>query len=129
MRLFVIGVTGQRSGAVHHAMSLDISLSNQIDTVFIAQVIPARVIRIVTGTYSVDIHLLHYPYILYHTLQRNYVSTFRIHLMTVCTLYEYGLSVHQQLTVAYLNLTESHLLGNYFKNGTCSIGKSQIESI
>ena len=129
MCLLILGIAGQRVGSVHHAVTLDIGFGYQINAVFIAQIIPARIIGIVAGADCVDVHLLHYLNILDHTLQRYHISAVGIHLVTVGTLYEYGLSVYQQLAVTDLNLTESHLLRNNLQYFSIGLLKSHVKGI
>ena len=81
------------------------------------------------GTYRVDIHLLHDLNILNHSLQRYQITAIRIHLVTVCTFNKYGLSVHQELAVTYLNLAESNLLRYHLQHRSVRFSKSHIQCI
>ena len=67
-----------------------------------------------TSTYSIDIQLLHNLNILNHTFYRDDIATIRIKLMTVRSLNQDRLSVNQQLSSFYLNMTEANLLFDNF---------------
>ena len=47
-------------------MSLDISLVNNIKSVFVAEVIPKGIVRIVASAHSIEVQLLHYEDIPLH---------------------------------------------------------------
>ena len=68
VRLGKRGVLRQCTLAVAHAVTLDVGLSHYVDTILVAQLIPAGIIGIVTGAHSVDIQLLHDLDILNHAL-------------------------------------------------------------
>ena len=63
-------------------MTLDIRLSRHIDAVFVAEVIPAGIIGIVTSAHRVDVQILHDLDILNHAFHRYDITTIRIELMT-----------------------------------------------
>ena len=52
-------VLGKGLLAIAHTVTLEIRLGSQVNTILVAEVIPARIIGIVTGTYSIDVELLH----------------------------------------------------------------------
>ena len=60
----------------------------------VAKVVPQVIIRIVTGTHSVDIEFLHDLNILDHAFGRYDITTIRINFMTVGTFEENGLAVY-----------------------------------
>ena len=114
MRLGKRLVLGERLLVIAHTVTFEIRLCRKIDSVFVAEVIPTGIIRIVTSTYSIDIQLFHYLNILNHTLYRDDIATIRIKLMTVRSLNQDRLSVNQQLSSFYLNMTEANLLFDNF---------------
>ena len=91
-------------------MALQVRLSRQVDAILVTEVIPTGIVRIVTGTYRIDVQILHYLDILNHPLHRDDVTTVRIEFMTVGTFYQYRLAVDQQLAVLDLNMTETDAL-------------------
>ena len=99
--------------AIAHTMTLQITLGSQVESVFVAEVVPTWIIRIVAGTYSVDVQLLHNLDILNHTVNRYNVTTIRIQFVAVGTLNQNRLSVHQQLSALNLNVAETYTLFDY----------------
>ena len=51
---------------VAHTVTLGISLGRDIETILVAEVVPARVVGIVTGAHGIDIELFHDADILNH---------------------------------------------------------------
>ena len=92
-------------------MRLEVCLGRYIQSILVAQVIPAWVVRIVAGAHRVDVQLLHYFYILYHTLYAYHIAAVGVHLVAVSALNQHGLSVYQQLCVFYFYIAEAHLYG------------------
>ena len=94
-------------------MRLHIGLGYDIDTVLVAQVIPEVGIGVVAGTHGVEVEFLHDLDVLDHALPREYIATVGIQLMTVSSLEEHWLTVHQNLGILQLDLAEAHLHGDY----------------
>ena len=109
----VLRELGERFLFISHTMRFEICLSGDVDTVFIAKVIPARITWIVAGANGVDVQLLHDLDVLNHAFQAHYVSTVRINLVAVGTLHQHRLSVNEQLCVLDFHVAESHLLRNH----------------
>ena len=84
---FKVLTLGQCTVAIAHAVALQVRLSRQVDAILVAEVVPTGIVGIVTGTYSVDIHILHNLDILNHPLHRDDVPAIGIKLMTVGTFY------------------------------------------
>ena len=95
--------------AILETVALLVSLSNHIDTILIAELIPAWIIRIVAGTDSVDIQALHNLDILNHALHAQYVTSIWVNLMTVGTLDKHRLTVDKELLVLDFHLAETNL--------------------
>ena len=96
-------------------MRFEVSLSSKIQSVFITEFIPARIVRIMAGTNRIDVQLFHDSDILNHALYTYHISTIRIYLMPVGTLNQYRLAVHQQLGVLDFHIAEAHLLRNHLR--------------
>ena len=97
-------------------MRFNIGFGYYIQTVFVAKIIPAVVIRVVAGTYRVDIKLFHHLDVLYHTFEGNDIATVRVHFMTIGSFEEYRLSVDEYLSAFQFDFTETYLDGNHFCN-------------
>ena len=97
-----------RVGVIVEAMALLIGLGKDIQTVLVTQVIPLRVVRIVAGAHSVDVHALHLLDVGNHALTRHDIATIGIHLVAVGTLDVDGLAVDEQLTVLDVHTAETH---------------------
>ncbi len=96
-------------------MALDVGLGRDIESVFVAQLVPTRVVGIVACAHGIDVQPLHYLYVLYHTLHTNHISAIWIKLMTVGSLDQHRLSVDKQLPASYLDIAESDpLLHNLY---------------
>ena len=91
------------------AMTLLISFSNDVEAILVAKVVPYRVVRIVTCAHGIDVQPLHQLDILKHSLTCNNIASVWVHLMTVDSLEENRLTIHQHLRVLNLNLTETNL--------------------
>ena len=105
--------------AISESVGLLIGLSTHIYAIFVAEVIPNRVVRIVTCSNSIDIETLHETDVFYHAFTRYYISSIRIHLMTVGTLDKYWLAIDEHLGILYLYLAETYLLGYYLSPILC----------
>ena len=101
---------------VSHAVRFQISLSYDINTVLIAQVVPEIVVRVMAGTYGIDVELFHDLNILNHTLAGYIRSAVGIHLMTVGTFYQNRLTIDQNLCIFQFYLTETDFYRNDFAN-------------
>ena len=64
--LVIVRVFCKGLRAISHSMSLDISLVNNIKSVFVAEVIPKGIVRIVASAHSIEVQLLHYEDIPLH---------------------------------------------------------------
>ena len=112
MSLEVFRELGERFLIISHTMRFKVGLSSHIDSIFITEVIPARIIRIMTGTNSVDIQLLHNFNILNHALHADHIATIRIYFMTVSTLDQDRLAIDQKLCILDFHIAETYLLRN-----------------
>ena len=105
------GVLGEGLVAIAHAVALDVRLGNDIESIFIAEVIPARVIAVVASAHAVHVQLFHNLDILNHALDADDIATVGIQFMTVSTLDEDGLAVDEQLATLNLDVAETYALG------------------
>ena len=95
--------------AISHAVRLDIGLVNHIESIFVAEGVPERVVRIVACSYSIDIQLFHDKNILYHVGLGDHISFVGIEFMAVCTFEQNRLSVDEKLVADNLHVSETYL--------------------
>ena len=112
MRLGVGGILGQRLFVVAHAVRFEVGLGHQIESVAVAERVPAGVVRVVARAHGVEIVLLEDADVLEHPLFRDDVPAVGVHLVAVRSLDEHRLSVHQQLSALDLHLAEARVQGN-----------------
>ena len=105
----------QRFLAITHSVALNVCLCCHIDTIFITQLIPTWVIGIVRSTHSIHVQLLHYLNVLNHAVNTHHIATIRVEFVTVHTLDEDGLTIHEQLLVFDFHLTEANALRDTFQ--------------
>ena len=84
-------------GIITNSMAFNIRLINDIQTIFITQPIPKRIIGIVSRTHTIYIHLFHQANIGQHRFPIHHMSLFRIIFMTIHPFQQNRLSVYQQL--------------------------------
>ena len=113
---FKVLVLGQCLVAVTHSVALKVGLSRHVDTILVTKIIPTGIIRIVAGTYSIDVQLLHDFNVLNHARYGYHIATVWIQFMTVGTLNEDSLAVYQQLSVLDFNVTETNTLLDNFQH-------------
>ena len=94
---------------VAESVALLVGFCHDVETILITEVVPARVVWIVTSTYGVDVQSLHHLDVLYHALHAHYISSVRIHLVTVGALDEHRLSIDEELLVLDFYLAETYL--------------------
>ena len=126
MSQFIIIANGQGLLAIAHSVRFHIGLSHHINTILITQIIPIRIIRIMTSPDTVDIEFLHDLDILNHAFARHHIASIRIQFVTVGPLEKHSLSVHQHLRILDLYLAETHLNRNHLHHiGTILQGSLQ----
>ena len=112
--ILIVLVMCERLFTITHSMRLDIGLVDNIKTIFVTERIPKRIIRVMTCPHSVDIELLHDLDILDHVSLTHHISLIRIKLMTVGSLDEDRLAVHEKLAVLYSHIPEAYVhLGHF----------------
>ena len=81
--LVVQRVLGDCAIPVAESVSLVVRFVDDIEAIFIAQLVPVRVVRVVAGAHRVDVQLLHYPDVAEHVLLGDDVGSVRVHLVAV----------------------------------------------
>ena len=97
----------ERSLPVAHPVALYVRLRHHVQSVAVAELIPERVVGVVAGAHCVDVELFHQEYVLEHPLAADRVAAVRIHLVTVDSLEQHALSVHEHQGVLYLYFSEA----------------------
>ena len=101
-------------------MALEIGLGGNVDAVFVAEIIPERIVGIMTGTHCIEVMGFHDGDILEHPLGRHHISSIGIKFMAVSALYQHRLPVDKHIAVAHLNFAETyfhrHLLAGGGRN-------------
>ena len=114
MRLGVGGILGQRLFVVAHAVRFEVGLGHQIESIAVAERVPAGVVRVVARAHGVEIVLLEDADVLDHPLFRDDIPAVGVHFVTVGAFDKHGLSVHQQLSALDLHLAEARVQGDDF---------------
>ena len=109
---------GIRGQPAPHAVSLDVGLVAQQDAVFVAQLVPARHVRVVAGAHGVDVELLHEDDVAHHVLFGDDVAALRVLLVAVDALDQQRHAVEAELAVADLHLAEAHAHALLFQDLT-----------
>ena len=66
--LVVQRILCDRTLAVAESVSLVVSLVDDVETIFVTQLVPVRIVRVVAGAHRVDVQLLHYTDVAEHVL-------------------------------------------------------------
>ena len=74
-------------------MAFDIGFCGDVESVLVAEFIPAWVVGIVAGTNGIDVQLLHDADVLNHAFNAHHIAAVWVQFMTVGTLDEYGFAV------------------------------------
>ena len=122
-------VLGQCAVAIAHAVALDVRLGNDIETILVAEVIPARVIAVVAGAYGVHVQLLHNLDVLNHAFYADDVAAVGVELVAVGTLDEDGLAVDQKLAAFNLDVAEAYALRGGFDDVAFLVLEGQGEGV
>ena len=85
MHLLESWILSKRLLTIAHTMTLEVRLRREIDTILVTEVIPTRIVWIVTSAHRIDIQLFHNLDILNHTLYTHVVAAVRIELMAIGT--------------------------------------------
>ncbi|MNK99608.1 hypothetical protein D3C87_1200140 [compost metagenome] len=97
-----------------HAIAFNVGLIYHIQTVLIAQFIPAFCIGVMAGTNGIDVQLLHQPDVAQHVGFGNYLCSIHVVLMPVHPFYFDGPAIQQEQTVFDFNSSEPDSMGNIF---------------
>ncbi len=118
-------VFSKRLLAVTHSVTFDIGFCCYINTIFVAEVVPARIIGIVASTNSIYVELLHHLDVLNHAFYTDYITAIRVEFVAVGTLDEHWLSVYEELLVFDFNLAETYILRNALNEFVAIVERNQ----
>ena len=111
MRGLEIRPRGEGLLTVAHSVRLDVALVHHVEPVLVAEGVPTRVIRVVTGAHRVHIQFLHDADVADHVLFGDDVALVGAHLVAVGAFDEDRLPVDQKLAVPDLDGAESEVNG------------------
>jgi hypothetical protein len=92
---------------LHVAVRFDIRLVQHVQAVFVGQVVPARIVRIVRGAHGVDVGLLHQLDVLAHALHRHHAVGDRIVFVAVDALDHHAPAIDAHFAVRDLHRAEA----------------------
>ena len=88
---------------------LEVRFIQHIKAVFVAEIVPAVIIRIVAGAHRVEIEPLHHADILHHRFERQRLAGARIVLVAVHAADDHPLAVDPQVAPDHFHPAEAHL--------------------
>ena len=106
-----------------------VSLAHYVKSVFIAQLIPFRIVGIMRSTHGIDGELLHHLHISRHIFYGKCSAMHGIVFLTVNTLKGKRYAINQNLSVLHFYYTKSERLSHtflYFSVLICSIDDERI---
>ena len=115
VRVVETGILRERFLAVAHSVTLDVGLGGDVDAILVAKVVPTGIVGIVAGAHGIHVQLLHHLNVLNHAVNRYDITAIGVQFVTVHTLDEDGLTIHEQLLVFNLHLAETYALRNTFQ--------------
>ena len=98
-------------------MALQIRFGDEIEAEFVGKIIEVRVVRLVGSTNGVDVALLHPDHVGTHSLVRHGPAGVGVVLVSVHTVYDDRLAVHQHVGTTELNTVEADLLADVLLSG------------
>ena len=110
VRILVCRILGNTEIRIHHPVGLHVGLRHHVKPVFVTEIVPIRIVRIMACPYGIDVELLHQTDILLHVFLRYEITTVRIHFMPVHAFEEYRLPVHQHVAAVQLDTAETDVL-------------------
>lgn len=104
------GVFGEGLGAVAHAVRFDVGFGDEVEAVFIAEFVEARIVRVMGSADGVDVELLHELDVFAHEFLGDVVAGVGIVVVAVDAFDEDGLAVDDELAVFDLGGFEADFL-------------------
>ncbi len=88
-------------------VALDVGLVDHVEAVFVAELVPKRIVGIVGGAHRIEVELLHQADVGEHRFPREGLSRGVVVLVPVDSLDQHRAAVHEQLAPADLDLAEA----------------------
>lgn len=104
-------VTETCAGVVSHAVGFDVGFVHDVDAVFVAEVVPAFLVRVVAVSYGVDVELLHQRDVFDHIGFGDGVASIGVHFMAVGAAHLEWFSVDADDWAIDFDLPESDAVG------------------
>ena len=105
------GVFGEGFFAVTHAVGFDVGFADDVEAVFVAELVEAWIVRVVGGADGVDVELLHELDVLSHGGFCDVVAGVGVVVVAVDAFNHDGLAVDEELAVFDLGGFEADFLG------------------
>ncbi len=121
------GVAGRK--LISHAVGLEVGLADDVEPVLVAELQPARVIRVVRGPDRVDVELLEELDILHHGGLVHGVTQVRVGFVAVDALQHDGATVEHHLAVDELELPEPDPSAFGLQNVTARVSEDQDQRV
>ena len=102
-------IFGQAALAIAHSVRFDVGFVDYIQAVFIAELVPARVVGVMAGAHSVHIIEFHQPDVVEHGSLANYMACQWIVFVAVDAPQQHCLTIYQQLTIFNFDISKSGL--------------------
>ena len=119
----------ERFFAVAHPVRFDVRFVDDVQTVFVAEFVPARVVRIVASANRVDVQRFHQPNIFEHTLFGDRMAGRRVVFVAVDAFDENRLVVDEKLTVADFDLAETDVKGRVERRFEIGVVNLQVRRV
>ncbi|MNP20948.1 hypothetical protein D3C76_1135490 [compost metagenome] len=100
---------------VGKSVGFDVSFRHHEQTVQIAQLVKARIVRIVGGAYRVDVVLLHQDQIFLDAIHTHRAPLAMIVIVAVHAVEHHVMVVDEHQAVAHLDVAEAHALRHHFQ--------------
>jgi len=114
---------------VAHSVRFDVCLIDHIDPILVAEIVPKRIVRIMTGAHRIHVEHFHQPYVVFHLFPAENVYGFRIMLVTVDAFNEDPFSVDKEIWSFDLDCAEADFLQNRLLHCSFSVPKFDVEGV
>src|SRR5690554_6613879 len=104
----VVGQAFTLSAMIAHAMRFYVGFVNNIETIFVSQIIEKGGLRIVAQADGIYIKLLHPFHIEHHILLIDYLTVYLVKFVKVYSFQQHRLTIDQVLSVFYLACPETN---------------------
>ncbi len=111
------------------AVRLDVRLVDHVEAIFVAEIVPARIVGVVAGTHGVEVEALHQQDVLDHRRHTDRVARVGVVLVAVRAAEVDRHAVDEDLAAADLHLAEAHTVRLDLQNLACRIGERDQQRV